>query len=202
MPRVSPVDPSASHDLRERTARATALYGQALLPQQVLAHSPGYPRAYAATTAWTAEEQTLLDPGVRALAMQLVAEINACAWCVDYGRFTASARGVPGAKLAAVADWAGSALFSPAERAALAYAAEVTAVGCRVGEDTFAELARHFSEREIVELTAAIAIENFYNRLNAPLELEEQGFCAVPPASLGEERTYVGGEAPGGRSRG
>jgi len=73
-----------------------------------------------------------------------------------------------------------AALFSPAEQAALAYATDVTAVGARVADATFASLRRHFSEREIVELTVAIAAENMFNRLNAPLEIESQGFCALP----------------------
>jgi alkylhydroperoxidase family enzyme len=49
-----------------------------------------------------------------------------------------------------------------------------------VSDETFAELKKHLSEREILELTVAVATENFYNRLNAPLEIESQGFCAVP----------------------
>ncbi len=75
-----------------------------------------------------------------------------------------------------------AALFSPAEQAALAYATDVTAVGARVADATFASLRRHFSEREILELTVAIAAENMFNRLNAPLEIESQGFCACPLA--------------------
>ena len=59
----------------------------------------------------------------------------------------------------------------------------MTQVGARVADPTFAALRRHFSDREIVELTAAIAAENFYNRINAALEVEAQGFCALPPAT-------------------
>ena len=47
----------------------------------------------------------------------------------------------------------------------------------------FADLRRHFLQREIIELTMAVAVENMYNRINAPLEIEAQGFCAVPASS-------------------
>ena len=62
----------------------------------------------------------------------------------------------------------------------------MTQVGGRVADETFAELRQHFSEREIVELTAAVAAENFYNRINTALEVEAQGFCALPAVRLTE----------------
>ena len=52
---------------------------------------------------------------------------------------------------------------------------------CRCTSPTkpFAELRCQFDERQIVELTFAVAIESFYNRINAPLEVEAEGFCAI-----------------------
>ena len=44
----------------------------------------------------------------------------------------------------------------------------------------FAELKKHFTEAQIVELTAAIAMENFRSKFNPPLGIEAQGFCMVP----------------------
>jgi alkylhydroperoxidase family enzyme len=51
-----------------------------------------------------------------------------------------------------------------------------------------ATLRQHFSEREIVELTAAIAAENFSNRFNVPLGIESQGFCAIPARPMATSR--------------
>ena len=53
--------------------------------------------------------------------------------------------------------------YSPPERAALA----------------FAEARRHFSEAQVVELTAAVALENFRSKFNVALGIESQGFCIV-----------------------
>jgi alkylhydroperoxidase family enzyme len=84
-------------------------------------------------------------------------------------------------KLGEVLAWRDSKLFSPMERAALEYAERITTTGQKVDDALFAELKKHFTEAEIVELTAAIAMENFRSKFNPPLGIEAQGFCMVPP---------------------
>ena len=66
------------------------------------------------------------------------------------------------------------------ERVALEYAERITTTGQKVDGALFAELKKHFSEGQIVELTAAIAMENFRSKFNPPLGIEAQGFCMVP----------------------
>jgi alkylhydroperoxidase family enzyme len=83
-------------------------------------------------------------------------------------------------KLGEVLAWRDSKLFSPMERAALEYAERITTTGQKVDDALFAELKKHFSEAEIVELTAAIAMENFRSKFNPPLGIEAHGFCMVP----------------------
>ena len=83
-------------------------------------------------------------------------------------------------KLGEILDWRTSKLFSPMERAALEYAERITTTGQKVDDALFAELKKHFSEGQIVELTAAIAMENFRSKFNPPLGIEAQGFCMVP----------------------
>lgn len=154
-------------------------FGQEATPTKILAHNPGFlfPSLFMSRFA---QAKTTLPPAIRPLAMHLVSEINGCAWCMDFGLAMGLKQGIPAEKFTAVADYATSPLFSPAERAALAYAEAVTQTGANVSDATFATLKKHFSEREIVDLTAAIAAENFYNRFNAPLGIESQGFCAIP----------------------
>jgi alkylhydroperoxidase family enzyme len=62
----------------------------------------------------------------------------------------------------------------------LAYAEAMTITGQRVGDELFAEVRRHFSEPQVVELTAAVALENFRSKFNVALGVESQGFCVVP----------------------
>ncbi len=87
-------------------------------------------------------------------------------------------------KVAEVLNWRDSKLFSPAERLALEYAERITYTDRQVDDALFAELKKHFTEAQIVELTAAVAMENFRSKFNPPLGVEAQGFCMVPTASV------------------
>ena len=66
------------------------------------------------------------------------------------------------------------------ERLALEYAERITYDRPEGRRSLFAELKKHFTEAQIVELTAAIAMENFRSKFNPPLGIEAQGFCMVP----------------------
>lgn len=83
-------------------------------------------------------------------------------------------------KLAELAEWRTSDAFSAPERVALEYAERMTQTGQKVDEALFARLREHFSEAQIVELTAAVALENFRSKFNPALGVEAQGFCLLP----------------------
>jgi alkylhydroperoxidase family enzyme len=55
----------------------------------------------------------------------------------------------------------------------------MTITGQKVTDETFAEARRHFSEAQIVELAAAVALENFRSKFNVALGVESQGFCLL-----------------------
>jgi alkylhydroperoxidase family enzyme len=82
-------------------------------------------------------------------------------------------------KIREVPTWRESGLFSDMERDALEYAERMTITGERVGEELWARLRRQFSEGQMVELTAAVALENFRSKFNVPLGVEAQGFCII-----------------------
>ena len=84
------------------------------------------------------------------------------------------------AKVRALADWRDSNLFSEPERVALEYAERMTVTGQKVDDELFARLKRDYTEKQIVELSAAIALENFRSKLNPALGVEAQGFCLIP----------------------
>jgi len=84
------------------------------------------------------------------------------------------------ARLAEVATWRESKLFNKAERLALEYAERITYTDQKVDDAFFAELKRNFTDAQLVELTAAVALENFRSKFNPTLGVEAQGFCMVP----------------------
>ena len=88
-------------------------------------------------------------------------------------------------KVAEVLNWRDSKLFSPSERLALEYAERITYTDRKVDDALVDDLKKHYSEAQIVELTAAIAMENFRSKFNPTLGVEAQGFCMVPQRNKG-----------------
>jgi 4-carboxymuconolactone decarboxylase len=83
----------------------------------------------------------------------------------------ALADGVSLAECEALADWRPSKFFDPRERAALAYADTMTR-DIIVPDAVFAEVKRHFDDRQIVELTVLIGTYNMNARVLQALELD------------------------------
>ena len=83
-------------------------------------------------------------------------------------------------KMQHVARWRDAAIYSEAERLALEFAEKATITGQRVEPELIAKLKQHFDDAQIVELSAAVALENFRSKFNVPLGVEAQGFCIVP----------------------
>jgi len=82
-------------------------------------------------------------------------------------------------KILHVESAATSRLYSESERAAIAFAEAMTITGEKVSDELFGRVRRHFSEAQVVELAAAVALENFRSKFNVALGVQAQGFCLV-----------------------
>ena len=82
-------------------------------------------------------------------------------------------------KIRQVPTWRDSELFSALEKDALEYAEKMTITGEKVTDALWGRLRGHFTEAQLVELTAAVALENFRSKFNVPLGVEAQGFCVI-----------------------
>jgi len=82
-------------------------------------------------------------------------------------------------KIRQVPTWRDSELFSAMEKDALEYAEKMTITGEKVTDALWGRLRGHFTEAQLVELTAAVAVENFRSKFNVPLGVEAQGFCMI-----------------------
>ena len=82
-------------------------------------------------------------------------------------------------KIRQVPTWRDSELFSAMEQDALEYAEKMTITGEKVTDALWGRLRGHFTEAQLVELTAAVAVENFRSKFNVPLGVEAQGFCVI-----------------------
>jgi len=85
-----------------------------------------------------------------------------------------SAAGISREKILALDSHQQSPLFEASEKAALAYADAITLSDRDVSDELFAALAGHFSEEQIVELTAVIAWENASSKFNRALRVPSQ----------------------------
>ena len=88
-------------------------------------------------------------------------------------------------ELESISEFEASQLFDEKDRAVLRYTAEMTKTPVDVPDELFAELQAHFSDEQIIKLTAEIAWENFRARMNHALGNESAGFmegasCKVP----------------------
>jgi alkylhydroperoxidase family enzyme len=83
----------------------------------------------------------------------------------------ALAEGLTLAECDALADWRATALFDARERAALAYAEAMT-MSTSVPDEVFAEVRRHFNDREIVELSVLIGTYIMHNRVMKALAID------------------------------
>jgi AhpD family alkylhydroperoxidase len=95
-----------------------------------------------------------------------VSQINGCAFCVDRHTNEALADGEDAQRLHTLLVWRETPFFSPREGAALAWAEAMTRLpDAAPAEALHEETRRHFSEKEFVDLTFAVATINALNRL-------------------------------------
>jgi AhpD family alkylhydroperoxidase len=107
-----------------------------------------------------------LDRRLLHLLKTRASQINGCAYCLDMHTKDARAAGESEQRLYALSAWREAPFFSDREQAALALTERVTLIAENHDDETaFIELRRHFSDKEIVDLTLAMIAINAWNRL-------------------------------------
>lgn len=95
-----------------------------------------------------------------------ISQINGCSYCLNMHAKSLRDQGVSNEKIDALAGWRVSHLFSEREKAALAWAESITHIAHSHTEDNdYLPLKNHFSDKEISDLTFAIALMNGLNRV-------------------------------------
>lgn len=132
------------------------------------------------------ERFRLVDPKLLALAELKAAALIGCPFCMDIISALSRAKGVSEEQRRDLARYQDSAAFSPLEKRVIEYAAHLSSTPVEVPDALFEELQKHLTSPQLVELTAAIAWENYRARFNHALGMESEGFdqgaaCAIPP---------------------
>jgi len=107
-----------------------------------------------------------------------------CEFCVDLGSQIWRNSGLSDEELLALPNYRSSKLFTKREEVALDYTVAVMRTPVEVTDELFARMREHFSERQIVEITALLTLVNL-DRFNAAFGIGSAGFgeglvCVVP----------------------
>jgi len=126
--------------------------------------------------AMDALDQYLATCAIDAALLHLVrlraSQLNGCAYCIDMHWKDLRALGEGEQRLYGLDAWRESPYYTPRERAALAWTESVTAIADgHAPDERFAEARAQFSERELADLTLAIATINAWNRLSIAARL-------------------------------
>ena len=140
----------------------------------------------------------LAECGLEHRLLELVkiraSQINGCAACLDMHTQDARAAGETEQRLYTLSAWRETPFFTDRERAALAWAEAVTLVNQGVPDAVYEEARRHFTERELIDLTVAVVTINGWNRLNI-------AFRTVPGAYKPHMRAQMEAQLTGTPSR-
>ncbi len=155
-----------------------------LAPIAMYAHSPGLLKGYGRLEQATSKLDAV-DERLRMLASLKTSSMVECEYCMDLGSAVASRCGVTDEELLALPDHRSSELFDDRDRLVLDYAVAMTRTPAEVTDELFAALREHFDERQMLELTHEIAIENHRARFNHAFGIAASGFsegmvCVVP----------------------
>jgi alkylhydroperoxidase family enzyme len=112
------------------------------------------------------------------------AQMIGCEYCVDLGSQICRNSGLSDAELLALPRYRQSEEFTEREKVALDYTVAVMRTPVEVTDDLFARMKEHFSDKQIVEITALLTVVNL-DRFNAAFGIGSAGFSegmvCVPP---------------------
>ena len=108
-----------------------------------------------------------IEEPIRDLVNIRASQINGCGFCLDMHVKEATIHGERALRLHHVAIWRESTLFSPRERAALAWTEVLTTLPEHgVPDDVYDRVRGQFSEKELSDLTFEVMAINAWNRAN------------------------------------
>jgi alkylhydroperoxidase family enzyme len=112
------------------------------------------------------------------------AQMIGCEFCVDLGSQICRNSGLSDEKLLALPRYRQSELFTEREKLALDYTVAVMRTPVEVTDELFAQVKEHFSDKQLVEITALLTVVNL-DRFNAAFGIDSAGFSegmvCVPP---------------------
>lgn len=178
-------------------------FGRAMDPVGVYAHAPSLLIGYGMFEQAT-DRQRRVEERLKVLAELKACALVNCEFCVDICSSLAREAGIDEKQMLALPSYRDSDMFDDLEKLVLDYATAMSSTPAAVSDELFAALRERFDERQLVELTNVIAIENMRARFNNAFDMSPAGFsegmvCArfetSPGVSRGAQPTVAGGSS-------
>jgi uncharacterized peroxidase-related enzyme len=193
MSRLTPLPADTTPELREAFAQYEKSLG--FVPNSVLImqRRPKMVKALAQLAAAVWDPDSAVDRGFKRLLAHFASRAAGCQYCMAHTVGGAARLGVDERRLEALWDYRASPLFSEAERLALDFALAAASVPNEVSDPLFADMRKHWTEDQMVEIVGVIALFGFMNRWNDTMAtpLEEE------PTGIGERYLAKQGWRPG-----
>jgi alkylhydroperoxidase family enzyme len=176
--------------MKKMTGRDAA-HGTGIEPVEVWAHQPKMMSGMGKFQQ-AVRKADGVDDRIKNLVELKGAQMIGCEFCVDLGSQICRNSGLSDDELLALPRYRQSDLFSEREKAALDYAVGVMRTPVDVSDELFAGMKEHFTDKQMVEITALLTVVNL-DRFNAAFGIGSAGFsegmvCVPPdrPARVGE----------------
>lgn len=161
-------------------------FGRVPVPLGIMAYSTKVLQAVGGYEM-AAEKTRAIAPRLKALAELKTATIVGCRFCIDIGSSLAASHGITPDELRDIPSFQDSPRFTALEKQVMEYAVLMTEAPMVVPRRTFDVLLGALGTPAMVELTAAIAWENFRARFNHAFGAKEEGYsehmvCMLPAA--------------------
>jgi len=189
MAHLDPLPPQTSPELREDFAIFERILG--FIPNSLLTmqRMPGMVKGFGELTKAVMDPNGTVDLGFMRLIAHFASRAAGCQYCEAHSLVAAGIHGISQDKLDAIWDYRDSPLYSDAERVALDFALAAGAVPNAVDAPLMAQMKKHWSEQQIVQILGAVCLYGFLNRWNDSMatDLEEA------PRAMGERVLARGG---------
>jgi uncharacterized peroxidase-related enzyme len=192
MAHVDPLPPDAVPQFKDRFEHYAKTRGFVPNSIKTMARRPGIARAFMELNKAVLYEGTVPEE-LKMLVSLIASQAAGCRYCQAHMANLSSIYKASDEKIRAVWEFETSELFSAAERAALRLAFKASLVPNETSKEDFDALRLHFSDDEIVEIVASIALFGYLNRWNDTMatDLEEH------PAKVATRAIGAVGWAPG-----
>jgi uncharacterized peroxidase-related enzyme len=196
-PRIEPLPAQHTPELAETFDKFSQALGFVPNSMLILQRKPRLVKAMGQLIAAVWEPDGEVDRAFKRLIAHVASRTAGCQYCMAHTAGGALFFGIDPQKVAELWEFRTSARYSEKERVALDFAIAAASQPNGVTEEVFAQMRKHWSETEIVEIAAVVAVFGFLNRWNDTMAtpLEEE------PTHVGEKYLAAHGWSAGKHAR-